>query len=81
MQVTLRIACLIACTGLAMLGCGDDGTKVEEPEGPSVTQTSPADGAADTNINPLVEVWFDQAVDEAKADKCLSLTHWTPTSQ
>ena len=49
-------------------GCGDDGTKVEEPARPSITRTSPQDGSTGVNLNPLVQVWFDQALDEATID-------------
>jgi hypothetical protein len=51
-----------------LIGCGDDGGQVVTAKRPSVKQTSPQDGAVDTNLNPLIQVWFDDRLDEATID-------------
>jgi hypothetical protein len=53
---------------LVIAGCGDDGGGAVVTNRPSITQTSPWDGAVDTNLNPLVRVWFDQALEATTVD-------------
>ena len=53
---------------LALVGCGGDGGTKSKATHPEVVLTFPEDGAVDVVLNPLVEVWFDQALDEATID-------------
>jgi hypothetical protein len=48
-------------------GCGSDGGAVVTRR-PSITQTSPTDEAVDTNLNPRVQVWFNEALDPGTVD-------------
>jgi hypothetical protein len=57
----ILITCLLA-------GCSEESTDIVHVERPSVTQTSPEDGATDVNLNPSIRIWFDQALDEATLD-------------
>ena len=65
---------LLSLIGLALLalsilpGCGDDGGGGTDATPPGITQTSPQDGAVDTNLNPLIQVWFDQDLNAATVD-------------
>jgi hypothetical protein len=49
-------------------GCGEDESPVGTPQGPQVTNTYPQTEATDVNLNPLIQVWFDQAIDPASLD-------------
>jgi len=51
-----------------MVGCGDDGGGAVVTKRPSITQTSPTDGAVDTNLNPRIQVWFDSALEATTVD-------------
>ena len=51
-----------------LIGCGDDGGQIVIVNRPSVRQTFPQDGAVDTDLNPLIQVWFDDRLDEATID-------------
>jgi hypothetical protein len=51
-----------------IVGCGEDGGSGGETNPPNVTQTYPEAGATDVNLNTLVRVWFDTALDEATID-------------
>ncbi len=53
---------------LVMAGCGDDGGGGTKTDNPEIVATYPQDGAADVNLNPLIQVWFDQELDEATID-------------
>ena len=46
-------------------GCSDDDSGGPTTGVLTVNQTFPADGAHDVNLNPLIEVWFNQPLDEA----------------
>ena len=48
-------------------GCGDGGGGADAGN-PRVVATYPESGAIDVRLNPLVEIWFDQAIDEATID-------------
>jgi hypothetical protein len=53
---------------VAMLaGCGDD-SPAKVTKRPSVTQAYPGDGSTDVNLNPVVQVWFDETLDEASVN-------------
>lgn len=52
---------------VAVCGCGDS-SSTDAPEAPSVTRTSPADDSSGVNLNPVVSVWFDRAMDPASLD-------------
>ncbi len=59
----------IAMAGALMTaGCGGDGGGGTEVDNPQVVATYPQEGAADVNLNPLVQVWFDRELDEATVD-------------
>lgn len=59
----------IAVAGaLITAGCSDDGGGGIEVNNPQVVATYPQDGETDVNLNPLVQVWFDQELDEATVD-------------
>jgi hypothetical protein len=49
-------------------GCSEDGGQIGIVRRPGIRQTSPQDEATDTNLNPLIQVWFDDALDEATID-------------
>ena len=52
----------LAC-GSAMLGCGDDGGTDVEITRPTVTETSPQDGATNAGMVPLITVSFSEEMD------------------
>jgi hypothetical protein len=54
-------ACLIAI----LAACGDDGEPAVEAAPLVITRTFPGDKGTDVNLNPLIEIWFDRALDEA----------------
>ena len=56
---------LLVLTALAFTGCSDDDSGSPEIRNLEVRQTFPEDGAQDVNLNPLVQVWFSQPLDEA----------------
>jgi hypothetical protein len=58
---------LILAGALVALSCGGDGGG-ETVRYLKVSATNPQDGAVDVNLNPLVQVWFDQELDEATVD-------------
>jgi hypothetical protein len=65
-----QFAMVIAFVVVVMIvaGCGDDGGSDVKIDRPEVTQTYPAPGASDVNLNTPVRVWFDAALDEATID-------------
>ncbi len=63
--------CLVLLSLMALsiiTGCGDDGGSAVVTQRPSITQTSPQNGAVNTNLNPRIQVWFDQALNETTID-------------
>jgi hypothetical protein len=64
--VTLAMVFVLAVTMLT--GCGDDGGSDVRTDPPAVVMTYPEAGASDVNLNPLVSVWFNVALDEATVD-------------
>jgi hypothetical protein len=59
---------LAVAGALITAGCSDDGKGGIEADNPRVVAIYPQAGAADVNLNPLVQVWFDQELDEATVD-------------
>jgi hypothetical protein len=53
---------------VAFLGCGDGETPPVLPTPPAIVQTDPVDGASAVNLNPVIKVWFDRAIDPASLD-------------
>jgi len=49
---------------IAMFRCGGDSNGVVVVQRPGITQTSPQDGAVNTNLNPRIQVWFDESLNE-----------------
>jgi hypothetical protein len=66
----LRSAFVVTALAAAVLatGCADEGGGDTDIDNPDVVATSPEDGAVDVNLNPLIEIWFDQEMDEATID-------------
>jgi len=62
---TLRLALLLASAALLIVACGTGGGT---PAGPSVTSTTPADGATGVALSATVSVEFDRAMDEAATE-------------
>jgi hypothetical protein len=63
-----RCLMLVATLALAVSvfsGCSDDDSGGPSDQGLAITQTFPADEALDVNLNPLIQVWFNRALDEA----------------
>lgn len=63
--VDLVIASVIIC---CVAGCTEDEPPVATPPGPQVTSTYPQAQATNVNLNPLIQVWFNQAIDPASLD-------------
>jgi hypothetical protein len=59
---------LVASWLILSAGCAGDGGGETKTDNPEVIATSPQDGAVDVNLNPLVQVWFDQELDESTID-------------
>ena len=74
MRHYLALLGMLALTASAIMGCSDDGSGGPTVRNLTVTQTFPNDKAVDVNLNPLVQVWFNQALDEASvAWNCMSV--------
>ncbi len=56
---------LLALAASAFIGCSNDDSGGPTAGDLTVTQTTPTDKAQDVNLNPLIQVWFNQALDEA----------------
>ena len=56
---------LLGPAALVLTGCSDNDSGGPAADRLTVTQTHPADKAVDVNLNPLIQVWFNQALDEA----------------
>ena len=70
-KTCLILLSLITLSSIAlsmMSGCGDDGGGAVVTKRPSIAQTSPQDGAVDTNLNPRIQVWFTETLEAAKVD-------------
>jgi hypothetical protein len=58
------MALIVAAACLAVMpGCGDDGGTDVEITRPTVTQTSPEDGATDVRMVPLISISFSEEMD------------------
>lgn len=65
-SVAVIVSMILAVMMVA--GCGDDGGSDAKTSPPEVIQTYPEAGTSDVNLNTLVRVWFDVALDEATID-------------
>ena len=60
------LAAIAAILALSLLaGCGDDGGTTGDVTRPTVAHTSPTAEATDVNLNPVIEIGFSSAMDEA----------------
>jgi len=66
----LRIGLTVIGLAVVVLaaGCSDNGGGGTDTNNPAVVATYPQAGAVDINLNPLIQVWFDQRMDEATLD-------------
>jgi hypothetical protein len=65
MRLRSTVLTLMSFAVLIYMACSDDDSGGPTVRDLTVTQTFPADKAHDVNLNPLIRVWFNQALDEA----------------
>jgi hypothetical protein len=71
MKRKLLLAVALPATAAILVSCGgtDDGTGPGDADAPTVTGTTPADGATDVGLIQRIEVVFSEAMDESTIDE------------